>query len=66
MSDKKEVSRTKLAIYAVGGFIAGVVVSSAWLFNVGYTDEARKLKDKCEENMPRSQQCVMRYVEGEA
>ena len=62
MSDKKEPSRIKLAIYAVAGIIIGVAVHSITLYNFGFTADARKLKDACEKNMPRNEHCTMEYV----
>ncbi len=62
MSDKKEPSRIKLAIYAFAGIIIGASVSSICLLNVGYAKEARGKKDACEANMPRNEHCTMEYI----
>lgn len=40
------------------GFLSGVWVMEAF----GYHGEAVEIRNECEKNLPRSEQCVMRFV----
>ena len=40
----------------------GFVIGCSLISNIGYCAEARKLKSKCELNLPRTQFCEMIYM----
>ena len=57
------MKKSNVAMISIGAFLAGFCLCLAIGMNTGHTATAKKLKAECEENMPRSQQCVMRFTD---
>ena len=49
-------------IYAIIGFVVGLIFWVAVFINSHPLTTSETLKKECELNLPRSQQCIMQYV----